>query len=224
MRRFWILLAVAAVWLAWTFGARRFSDWQSERAHQARQAARYAGDADHGTEVKILHFYASRGELIDGDAAVLCYGVLNALSARIDPVLPSAPLSRNRCLEIRPAADTQYRLTATGSDGRTVSAGFEVLVRPDPDTRPEIVYFTNRRQASTRNVVGDAENAERLVHNLCFFAKNTERIAIDPPVFPPFAGIDGCFYVAPTRTTTYTLTGHGTRGRSDSKQLTITVP
>ena len=48
---------------------------------------------------------------------------------------------------------------------------------------------------------------------------------IDPPVFPTLHGSPyGNFYVSPRKTTTYTLTVTGKKGRQARRQLTVEVP
>src|SRR5207245_765395 len=77
--------------------------------------------------LKILNFYATPGAIPRGQKGLICYGVSNAKSVRIDPgVEPLAP-SISRCIEIRPAADTKYTLTAEDASGHR--AAMSVLVR-----------------------------------------------------------------------------------------------
>jgi hypothetical protein len=72
--------------------------------------------------LKILQFYARDGVIIEDQSTVICYGVVNAKSLRIDPPMPGFYPALNRCVEVSPQHDTKYTLTAVGNDGQTASA------------------------------------------------------------------------------------------------------
>jgi len=94
-----------------------------------------------GTAVKIVQFYSREGTLFEGSTTVLCYGLANARSVRIEPPVEGVGVSLNRCVEVAPERDTRYTLTAEGNDGHVVSESFVLKVRPDPDTLPKITSF-----------------------------------------------------------------------------------
>ena len=59
---------------------------------------------------------------------------------------------------------------------------------------------------------------------LCYFVENADAVEITPNGMPMSGVLQGCFYVNPKVTTTYTLTAHGAAGRTVSKQLVVTAP
>lgn len=169
-----------------------------------------------GTAVKIVQFYSREGTLFEGSTTVLCYGVANARSVRIEPPVEGVAVSINRCVEVAPERDTRYTLTAEGNDGHVVSESFVLKVRPDPATLPKITSF---------RIVNHQIDRGHHVFSLAFSQRNGELVDIDPPAFPTLHGAPyGNFYVSPGKTTTYTLTVTGKKGRQARRQLTVEVP
>ena len=190
-------------------------------AEQRRQPEKPDGFAEFeraygGTAVKIVQFYSREGTLLEGSTTVLCYGLANARSVRIDPPVEGVAVSFNRCVEVAPEHDTRYTLTAEGNDGKVVSESFVLKVRPDPATLPKITSFRIANHQIDRG---------RHIFSLAFSQQNGEKVDIDPPAFPTLHGAPyGRFYVAPQKTTTYTLTVTGKKGRQARRQLTVEVP
>jgi hypothetical protein len=218
-RRLLQILAIAAlVYTAWVVAIRQYGDRKWRARHEATPAAEaefskvYGGDA-----VKILQFYSREGSLTEGEDSVLCYGVVNAKTLRIDPPVDGVFPALSRCVSVAPEHDTRYTLTAEGSDGRMVSESFVLEVRPDVSLLPKITSFgVIDRKRDYRG---------RMVFLLSFAVQNAELVEIDPPAFPTLHGApNGRFYVAPAKTTTYTLTVTGKRGHTAHKQLTLEVP
>jgi hypothetical protein len=167
--------------------------------------------------VKILQFYARDGNIVEGTKSVVCYGVLNAKSVRIEPRLEGVSPSLNRCVEVSAEKETRYTLTAEGADGRTVSESFVLGVRPDEETLPRITTFAITKRE--RDYTG------KWIFSLAFSAQNPEEVSIDPPVFRPLHRSPmGSFYVAPEKTTTYTLTVTGKYGHKATRSVTVQVP
>lgn len=170
-----------------------------------------------GSAVKILQFYARDGVLTEGEKSVLCYGVLNARSVRIEPAVEGVTPSLNRCVEVSPDRETRYTLTAEGHDGRTVSESFVLGVKADETTLPKITSFRVAKK--------ERDYSGKWIFSLTFAAQNPEEVSIDPPVFRPLHRSPmGSFYVAPPRTTTYTLTVTGKYGHKARKSVTVEVP
>lgn len=67
--------------------------------------------------VKILLFYSSVGSIKPGETALLCYGVENAKTVRIAPLMEGEAPSSKRCLEVAPLHTTHYTILAEGFDG-----------------------------------------------------------------------------------------------------------
>jgi len=122
-------LVIALLYVAWTF----LSRWHDTRGLEgAAEREKARADAKivemYGSgNLKILHFYVTPGVIPHGRKGLLCYGVSNANTVRIDPGIEPVKPSISRCLEISPAADTRYKLTAEDESGH--SATTTVLVR-----------------------------------------------------------------------------------------------
>lgn len=211
-----IVFAAAVVYSAWVFWNRHASPPTPElRRDAAREAEilRVYG----GTEVKILQFYAREGTVTEGGKTVICYGVVNAESVRIDPPVEEISPSINRCVAVAPQRNTQYTLIAQGRDGSMVSQTFRLGVTPDADSLPQVTSF--EVAGKTNDYLGNP------VYLLSFAARNPVEVSIDPPAFPVLHGAPvGRFYVAPRKTTTYTLTVTGKFGHRDQRQLTLEGP
>lgn len=220
VRYLWVVVAAALLYTGWTLADRFIGAQRLESPANLKAPP----PPDYSGAVKILQFYASAGVLTAGEKAILCYGVANAKSLRLEPAVALVSLSPNRCFDIAPERDTRYTLIAEGAGGARVSESVLVRVKPapKPTTLLRIVYFEIQRKQSISNAVGTV-NAEA-VHSLCFSTENATQISIEPPVFPPTGAFRGCFYVAPEKTTTYTLTATDGKGRTVQKQLTVPVP
>ncbi len=210
--------AVAVAYLAWVFVSRAVSTGRWTRRNQppaGREAefSRIYG----GTDVRILQFYAREGNIVEGSKSVICYGVLNAKTVRIEPAVDGVSPALNRCVEVSAEKETRFTLTAEGADGRAVSESFILGVRPDQETLPRITQF--------RIVKRERDYSGKWIFSLTYSVQNPEEVSIDPPVFSPlYRSPMGSFYVAPERTTTYTLTVTGKYGHKATRALTVEVP
>ncbi len=95
--------------------------------------------------VRILQFYASAGSVTRGEKALLCYGVENAKSVRISPLVEGVYPSPRHCLEVVPEHTTHYMLLAEGFDGQVATRSFTLAVQsaPGPEVpRPQrVLHF-----------------------------------------------------------------------------------
>jgi hypothetical protein len=206
------LAAVGLLFVGWSL-FRQTSASSNARRGAPPQPFLEMGDASKG--VQILNFYASPGTIVEGEAAILCYGVANAKKVRIDPPVDRVWPALTRCVEVSPVSDTRYTLFAEDEQGQQVTESFLLTVNPDPTRSPRIVYFHKDRE--------EVDNGKH-ISTLCFRAWNAELVRIDPPAFPEWKLLQGCFYVAPEKTTTYTLTATGHKGQKVQKQLIVEVP
>jgi hypothetical protein len=123
-------LVLALLYVAWTFYSRWNRNRSIEQAAEAEKARanaeivrKYAGD------LKILSFYTTAGTIRRGEKTLLCYGVASAAKVRIEPGVEPVKPSLSRCVEVSPAADTSYTLTAEDETGHSVTASLPILVR-----------------------------------------------------------------------------------------------
>jgi hypothetical protein len=211
----------AAVYLGYVLLARHTATqrWEDSRARirpasefDSKLAAIYGGSA-----LKILQFYARDGVITEDQSTVICYGVLNAKSVRIDPPLAAVYPALNKCTEVSPEHDTKYTLTAEGQDGQTATAALTLVVKPDLANRPRITEF---------RVVKHIFELGRDYFTIGFQFDHARTVTIDPPVFSAIedSAPSGQWTVAPETTTTYTLTVMDQKGRKASRQLTVEVP
>lgn len=125
-----LVLAAAAI----IDGVIFYSRWSSARELEHTQAVKEASDARAflkiagGNEVKILAFYASPRKIHPGQKASLCYGVNKAKTVRLDPPVEEMWPALMRCIEVSPAKDTEYKLTAEDAAGHSVSQSAVIQV------------------------------------------------------------------------------------------------
>jgi hypothetical protein len=114
--------------------------WGLDSVRAGRPRA-WAGAPETAGPVRILEFYASVGAILPGQRAMLCYGVENAKSVRISPLLRGVYPSPNRCLEIVPEHTTHYTLLAEGYDGTVDARSLTLPVQAAPPARAQILNF-----------------------------------------------------------------------------------
>ena len=136
MRSHWwmliVTLALAIAYLGLVFASRRAASTPA-KPRVDPQVVRRQAELDQiygGKDLEILQFYAGNPNLARGDHTVICYGVLNAESVRIEPPLDGVGVSLNRCLTAAPRKDTRYTLTATGRDGTSITQSLTIHVLP----------------------------------------------------------------------------------------------
>ena len=136
LRRLLPFLAAAVVaavlYDAWIF----YSRWSDARhAAQARQE-KEASDARKtlemlgGGQLKILDFYASPAAVKRGGHVNLCFGVSGAKSVRIEPHVEDVHPALSYCMQVSPAAGTEYKLIAEDAAGHRVTQSVAVKVVP----------------------------------------------------------------------------------------------
>jgi hypothetical protein len=216
----WAVVVLTAVYTAWTIWSRKASDRQWQAKQDAKEAARYdtPGLPPLSAGPKILQFYASQPVVRRGERVLLCYGVANAKSVRIEPAVEEITPSFNRCIEARPTRATRYTLAATATDGKTVEASLEVGV--DGTGSPQVAE-TNGPRILYFRVKESKRDGDRMLHSVCFAAEHSTEVRLDPPVLPPLSTALGCFWVAAEKPTTYTVIARDAKGRSASMTLLV---
>jgi hypothetical protein len=214
-----VTAALAALYLLYIFASRHQANIRfMERDRPAEETKNRAFDEAYvGSDVKILQFYARDGVLTEGTSTVLCYGLLNAKSVKIEPPVEGVSVSLNRCVEIAPPKTTSYTLTAEGKDGKTVTASFTLTVQADAAALPKIDSFVIAKHT--------VENGHHFFL-VTYSFHNANQVSIDPPAFSPLTDSApwGQFYVSPEHTTTYTLKVTGKYGHTAEKKLTLAIP
>jgi hypothetical protein len=126
-----VVLVIVLLYTGWIFWSRREADREFERRQMEKQLERDRRSVElmGGNRFEIQNFYAIPGVISRGETAQLCYGVSNAKSVEIVP--PAGPVwpSYSRCLDVSPAKDTTYTLTAEDAGGHTQTASVTLRVR-----------------------------------------------------------------------------------------------
>lgn len=108
-------------------------DRQGRAQRRAEEKARDKAERDlrllGGTELKITQLYAAPSVIARGQSTRICYGVVNAKEIRFEPPLKDATVSFTKCIDASPAKSVEYKLIATGADGKTVEQTATVDVR-----------------------------------------------------------------------------------------------
>ncbi len=163
-----------------------------------------------GTGVKIVSFYTATGVISRGDTALVCYSVLNAATVRITPPVAELSPSLSRCVAVSPRKTTTYQLDAEGSDGSRATSSFELRVDPAP---PKIEMLTVSAKEIQRGQPFD----------MCYTVSNASSLRLEPADVAVAPAEKRCYRWFPLRTTTYTLTAAGDRGRRDTLTFTVRV-
>ena len=206
-----IVLAVALASLGWTWFQRHEGTLRMESALRAsrrngeRAAAEYTG-----TAVKITQFYAKAGDMTDADHNIICYGVLNAKTVRLEPPVENISPSLSRCFWVEPTRDTTYTLLAEGLDGSQDSASFQVSVKPAP---PHIQFVA----------VSHAEIHRGDPVTVCYGVDHAKGVRLDPINWPLPPVVKNCTRFYPKATMKYTLVAFDAQGRADQERFSIRV-
>ena len=113
-----VVIAVSVLFLGWVLSTRGSAGTQTETlrttaAQRNAQTVAYYGNG----QLKVLNFYANPPEVRRGSHTLVCYGVSNASSVRIEPAVGETWPSTGRCMEVTAASDTEYKLTAQDTAG-----------------------------------------------------------------------------------------------------------
>jgi hypothetical protein len=144
-----------------------------------------------------------------GEKGMLCYGVENTKEVWLSPPRRELSAAISRCVEVEPTGPTTYTLTATGSDGKTVT---QDLVLGSGPARVHIVNID----------ISAAEIQAGGIANICYKVENARSVTISPMHFQATAQT-GCTIVQPAKTTTYLVTATGAGGDKDEEKVTIKV-
>jgi len=63
-----------------------------------------------------------------GEHTLLCYGVNDAKTVRLEPSVEEVWPSFTRCIQVSPRKDTEYKLTAEDAAGHSVSQSVTIRV------------------------------------------------------------------------------------------------
>src|ERR1039458_1291361 len=157
---------------------------------------------------RITQFYSTLAQVGRGETALVCYGVENATAVWLEPPRHELSVAQARCVDVSPKADTTYKLTVQGADGKTVTRDLKVK---GGATRARLVNVT----VSALEV-----RAGELV-SLCYTGETARAVAVDPIGFRAGSARKGCAKDQPGKSTTYTISAVGAGGEKDEEGATV---
>ena len=129
-----LAILVVAIYIVWVLFSRHIANRnyeeriRTQQAEKQRQNDQAAIEQLGGNELAIQMLYATP-QIHRGETAQICFGVANAKSVKLEPQDNPVWPSHNLCVDVKPKKTTTYTLTATGSDGKSVSQQVSVAVR-----------------------------------------------------------------------------------------------
>lgn len=162
---------------------------------------------------RILQFYARDPVLPRGEKSVLCYGVDNAKTVRIEPAVDRVWPTLSRCIEIAPTQSTTYTLTAEGADGKPVAQSVTVSVGA---ALPKIIEVSVNKL--------EVQSGEEVT--ICYHVKNAASVKVSPGHPMPMqltTPEHGCYSDRPAKATAYTVIASSSQGVTDVERVTVKV-
>ena len=194
-RHLWIAVAAAAITLT------RCASTEKKAGVSAPPPADSA---------RITQLYTTSAQVARGEKALVCYGVENAKTVWMEPPRQELSAALSRCVEVFPTADTTYKLTAEGPDGRQVTRELKVAVGAP---RAKIVNV---------NVSALEVKAGELV-SVCYTVEHARAVTIEPIGFRGGAAGKGCATDQPRKSREYTISALGADGEKDQERVTVRV-
>jgi hypothetical protein len=166
---------------------------------------------DASNTARITQFYAREPAVPKGEKTVLCHGVENAKTVRIEPPVDKVWPAISRCFDIAPSAVTTYTLTAEGEDKQPVTRSVTVQIGAALPKIKVVVVSSLSVHAGEQVKV-------------CYVVKNAKSVKIAPGTLVNVPTPEhGCVVDKPAKTTTYTVTASNADGITDTEHATISV-
>jgi hypothetical protein len=160
--------------------------------------------------VRITQLYTTTPKVPKGEKGMLCYGVENAKSVWLSPPKRELSAAIARCVEVEPAGQTTYTLTAEGADSKSVTRELEL------GTGPGRVHIINVDINAEEVPPGGPVR-------ICYKVENAQSVTVSPVHFRSGSARIGCVTDQPQKTTTYVVTATGAGGDTDEEKVTIKV-
>lgn len=203
-----VLAAAACFYLMFTYWDRAEYARRQARAVRAQQAYRQSVAAS--SALKLVHFYAAPAEIVEGEHAIVCYGVLNAVGVKLDPPVEQVRPVLNRCFSVTPDKTTTYRFTATGKEGEEVSAQFTLPVNPAP---PFIAMFATSERKIKRGEF----------FTICYGVEHATSVLLQPLGLRLPAAPKHCVKTVPAASMKFTLIAEGDHGKTHRQTAQVVV-
>lgn len=127
-----VAVIIAALWVAWTFYSRHEANVKAQQEQAAQQAEKRQREAQTIFGSGGLSFRtwgADKSVVHAGEAAHICYGIVDAKTVRIDPPVEDLKPSYLHCFDVRPKQTTTYKVTAEDAKGHTASEQVTIQVQ-----------------------------------------------------------------------------------------------
>ncbi len=160
-------------------------------------------------QTRVFGCFATPTNINSGEAATINYQTENATNVTVSPPV-SGNIGTSGSFVVNPTQSTQYTITATGAGNQTSVCTVSVTVNTTPAAPPRIIRFT----ATPASIVSGQHST------LNWQVENADTVTIDNGVGT--VALTGSQDVAPTQTTTYTLTATSRTGTSTA-QVTVNV-
>jgi hypothetical protein len=159
---------------------------------------------------RITQYYATKAQVARGETALVCYGVENARTVWLEPPRHELSAAMARCVEVSPTANTTYKLSVQGADGKTVTR--ELTVKAGAARARLVSVKVSALEVRAGDLV-----------SLCFTAENARAVTVDPIGFRAANTTEGCATDQPVRPTAYTISAVGADGEKDQERVTVQV-
>ncbi len=124
-----VVLVLSLLYAGWTIFSRYRANQNAIQNAKTAEAEADKKVVDvYGDTLKIMTFYASPGVVKRGEKALICYGVSNAKTVKIEPHVDDITPSLSRCMDVSPKRTTEYKLTAADAQGHTTTQSFVLRV------------------------------------------------------------------------------------------------
>lgn len=160
--------------------------------------------------LELVHFYATPGEIRQGEKSIMCYGVRNAKAVRLTPAVYEVKPSFNRCFDVRPTQDTEYTFEAEDAAGKVVRAHLRITVKPP---LPEILLWATSETNLRRG--------EKFT--LCYGFKNVLKARLEPTGMNLPPSPKNCVMWYPAASMDLKLVAEGQAGEQITQKTRITV-
>ncbi len=158
------------------------------------------------TSAQILRFSAGPSSIATGAQSTLSWSTSGATTVSISPGIGT--VTANGSTTVSPAATTTYTLSATGTDGKTVTAAVQVTVGK---LTAQILRF-----AASPSTIGLGAST-----TLSWTTSGATTISISPGIGTVTA--NGSTTISPATTTSYTISATGADGKTVTAVTTVTV-
>jgi hypothetical protein len=127
-----VAVIIAALYVVWVFYSRHEADVKAQQEQTAKEAERRQREAQiifGSGGLSFRTWSADKAVVHPGEAAHICYGIVDAKSVKLDPPVADLKPSYLHCFDVSPKQTTTYKITAQDAAGHTASQQLTIQVR-----------------------------------------------------------------------------------------------